>query len=225
MPYVIKGQRKGAVLRAVGAAAALLAALPGAAQANVTPLTTPIHYTDASRSTCEAPLWAWPYRNIGDSRTYALAPSGDFANSVAPGWQLHDGARIATDTARGPGLVLPAGASAVSPATCVDLDYPHLRFAHKVTGKRASGVEIKIEVTYPDNTNPVWTEVKQFDGYQGDTVAAGWRITPDVDVKPDFGGQSPGARYMALRFTAVKKAKTSAEFRVDDIYVDPYMRR
>ena len=225
MPYVIKGQRKGPVLRALAVAAALLGALPGAAQANVTPLSTPIQFTDASSSTCESPLWAWPYRSIGDSRMYVLAPSGAFANGVAPGWQLRNGARLATDAARGPGLVLPAGASAISPATCVDLDYPHLRFAHKVVGTGASNVEIKIEVTYPNNPNPVWTEVKQFDGYQGDRVSSGWRITPDVDVKPDFGGQTAGARYMALRFTAVKKATTSAQFHVDDIYVDPYMRR
>ena len=54
---------------------------------------------------------------------------------------------------------------------------------------------------------------------------SGWRISPDMDLKPDFGGSVPGARYVALRFTAVKKASTSAEFRIDDVCVDPRMRR
>jgi hypothetical protein len=142
-----------------------------------------------------------------------------------PGWQLRGGARFATDAARGAGLALPAGASAISPGMCVDLDYPHLRFAHKVVGRNASGVEIRMEVTYPQLRNPVWTEVKQFDGFQGNSAGSGWRITPDVDLKPDFGGQVPGARYVALRFTAVRKSSTAAEFRVDDVFVDPRMRR
>ena len=154
-----------------------------------------------------------------------LAPSGAFTDFVAPGWLLGGGARLASDTARGPGIVLPAGTSAISPAMCVDLNYPHLRFAHKVTGKNASGVEIGIEVVYPQVDDPMWTEVKKLDGYQGDVVASGWRISPDVDIKPDFGGKTAGARYVALRFTAIKKSNTSAEVRLDDVFVDPYMRR
>ena len=81
-----------------------------------------------------------------------------------------------------------------------------------------------MEVVYPQLPRPVWTEVKKFDGFQGDPVASGWRISPDMDLKPDFGGSVPGARYVALRFTAVKKASTTAEFRVDDVFIDPRMR-
>jgi hypothetical protein len=200
-----------------------VAAVP--AQANVTALDASIAYTDASRSTCEKPAYAWPYKAIGDSRTYVLAPHGAFTGAVAPGWQLRNGARFVGDGARGVGLALPPGASAISPGMCVDLDYPHFRFAHKVVGRNAGGVEINVEVTYPQLKRPVWTEVKQFDGYQGNVVASGWRISPDVDLKPDFGGSVAGARYVALRFTAVKKSSTSAEFRVDDVYIDPRMRR
>jgi hypothetical protein len=61
------------------------------------------------------------YRSIGDSPTYVLAPDGAFSSSVAPGWQLRGGARIVSDPARGAGLALPAGASVVSPAVCIDL--------------------------------------------------------------------------------------------------------
>ena len=75
---------------------------------------------------------------------------------------------------------------------CVDLDYPHMRFAHRVVGSNASGVELRVDVVYPQNAFPVWTAVKQFDGFQGSTVGSGWRITPDVDVKPDWGGPDDG---------------------------------
>lgn len=224
MPHITKSHGRRLLTPALGVGLALLAVLPGAAQANVMPLDATIQYTSASRSTCEAPAWTNPYRSIGDSRTYVLAPDGAFAGGVAPGWQLRNGARIVSDPARGPGLALPAGASVVSPAMCVDLNYPHLRFAQKVVGTNAGGVEIRVDVVYPQNRNPVWTEVKQFDGFQGNTVASGWRITPDVDVKPDWGGQTAGARYVALRFTAVKKSTTKAEFRIDDVHVDPRMR-
>jgi len=210
--------------RTIGGALAVVAVTAVPAGANVTPLDADIQYTDASRSTCETPAWARPYEELGDLRTYVLAPHGAFTGGVAPGWQLRDGARLAADKARGEGLALPAGASAISPAMCVDLDYTHLRFAHKVVGKDRSGVEIKVEVVYPRFGEPGWKEVKQFDGEQGDAVAAGWRIAPDVDLKPDLGGQAEGARYVALRFTAVEKFSTSAEFWVDDVFVDPRLR-
>ncbi len=200
-------------------------ALAATAQANVTPLgSTVIAYTPGSTATCVAPAYAWPYRALGDSRTYVLAPSGSFTGGVAPGWQLSGGARFDGDAARGTSLVLPPGASAVSPGICVDLDYPHLRLAHKAVGSNAGNLELRSEVVYPQLLGPAWTEVKQFDGYQGDRVASGWLISPDIDLKPDFGGSVPGARYVALRFTAIKKASTTAQVWVDDVFVDPRMR-
>lgn len=223
MSYVVGGLRRGRLALALALAAA--AGPVGSAGANVYPLDATIQYTAASTSTCQSPVWTWPYKAIGDSRTYVLAPSGAFTGNVATGWQLRGGARLVSDAARGPGLALPAGASVVSPAMCADLNYPHMRLAHKVVGSGAANVELRIDVVYPQNVKPVWTEVKQFDGFQGNTVASGWRITPDIDVKPDWGGQTAGARYVAFRFTAVKKATTSAEYRIDDVYMDPWMRR
>lgn len=198
-------------------------ALP--AHANTTPLgATAIGYTDASDKTCDRRGFARALLPFGDDRWYTLAPSGDFDAGHAPGWQLRDGAGLASDAARRTSLVLPAGASAISPGMCVDLDYPHVRLAHKVVGEGARDVELKIEVVYPKLPDPEWTEVKQFDGYQGDVVASGWRLSPDLDLKPDLGGDVPGARYAALRITAVAKSPTSAEFWVDDVLVDPRMR-
>ncbi len=217
MPHPLARRAAHATLGALAAATALA----GPAAANTTPLDTAIAYTDASRSTCENPQIVQPYRAIGDSRNYVLAPHGSFTNGVAPGYQLRNGAKLASDTARGVGLALPAGASVVTPGFCVDLDYPHARLAHKVVGTGASGVELKVEVVYPTLAAPHWTEVKQFDGSQGDPVASGWRISPDVDLKPEFGGDAWGARFVALRLTAVKKYPTTAQIRVDDLFIDP----
>jgi hypothetical protein len=225
MPHVIRRHTRRSLAMALGVAALLLPAELAAAKAKYTPLETTIQTTDDSSSTCDAPAWAWPYQALADARTYVLAPGGSFTGGVAPGWQLGGGARYATDAARGGGLGLPLGASAVSPAVCVDLNYPHMRFAHKVVGSKPKGVEIMVEVKYPDSVNPVWTEVKRFADTDGVAAGDGWRISPDVEIRPELGGQTAGTRYAAFRFSAVKKSTTSAEFRIDDVYVDPWMRR
>jgi hypothetical protein len=204
-------------------AAAIAVAAP--AQAGTAPLgNATIAYTDASRSTCEDPAWTHPYTDIGDFGTYVLAPHGSFTDGVAPGWQLRGGASFVDDPARGTSLNLPAGASVISPGMCVDLNYPHARLAHKVVGAGASNLELRVEVVYPQLASPGWTAVRQFGGSQGDAVASGWRISPEVDLKPQLGGDAWGARYVALRITAIRKSSTSASFLVDDVYVDPRMR-
>jgi hypothetical protein len=65
----------------------------------------------------------------------------------------------------------------------------------------------------------VWEEVIEFDGRQGNYVKNGWRISPEVDLKPDRGGDHAGERMAALRITAVR-----GDWRVDDLYVDPRRR-
>lgn len=199
-------------------------ALAGTAEANTTPLgSTSVNYTPASASTCDRPTFTQALRSYGDLRSYALAPSGSFTGPVA-GWQLGTGAKLAADTARGTSLVLAPGASAISPGMCVDLDYPHLRFFNKFVAKDPAGGKIRVEVVYPQLANPHWTDVIEFDGKASAPAGAGnWRLSQDVDLKPDFAGSMPGARYVALRFTALKTGY-AGEWRVDDIWIDPKAR-
>jgi hypothetical protein len=86
--------------------------------------------------------------------------------------------------------------------------------------KDPAGGKILVEVVYPKLANPEWTDVIEFDGKASMEVGAGWRLSQDVDMKPDFGGDVPGARYVALRFTALRTGY-SGEWRVDDIWIDP----
>lgn len=211
-------------LRATVAAVATAAALAGPAQANTTPLgTTVIAYTPASDATCDRPSFTQSLAPLGDDRWYVQAPAGNFNATTAPGWQLRNGARLAPDAARGTSLVLPTGASAISPGFCVDLDYPHFRFANRFIARDPSKGEILVEVVYPKLARPDWTEVSKFDGAQGVAAGANWRLSSDVDLKPDFGGDVPGARYVALRFTALRTGY-AGEWRVDDVWIDPRMR-
>ena len=196
------------------------AAAASPAHANTTPLgSTAINYTPASGTTCDRPTFTRALAAYGDNRWYALAPAGNF-DGAAPGWQLKSGARLAADPARGTSLVLAPGASALSPGFCVDLDYPYFRFFNRFVAKDPSKGEILVEVVYPQLRNPEWTEVTKFDGTQGTPVSGSWRLSSDVALKPDFAGGVPGARYVALRFTALHTGY-SGEWRVDDIWIDP----
>lgn len=203
--------------------AVLAYALP--AQAGSRPLgTTVIASTSGSASTCHRPSFARPLLPFGDDRWYVAAPGGSFTAGTTDGWQLSAGARYVADAAGGGALALPPGSSAISPAMCVDLDYPHLRFAHRFTARDPSKGEIQVEVVYPHVRSPEWQEAKKFDGKQGDAAGTpGWRLSPDVDLKPDTGGKAWGARYVALRFTALP-TRHAGEWLVDDVWIDPRMR-
>ena len=79
--------------------------------------------------------------------------------------------------------------------------------------------EFRIEVVYPDSKKREWEELSKFDGKQFQNAGSGWRLTSDMDMKPDLGGKTAGFRRVAFRFTAL-----SGNWRVDDLYVDPRRR-
>lgn len=198
-----------------------------AAQADAALLgNTQLFASAASTKTCNNPLIENPFERFGDSRDYVMAPDGSFEDSVLSGWQLSAAARRVTEADPvdlgandGAGmLALPAKATAISPTMCVDLDYPTFRLLTKAVGRTDSS-EFKIEVVYPDSKKPEWNELSKFDGKQFVDAGSGWRLTSDMDMKPDLGGKTAGFRRAAFRFTAL-----AGNWRVDDLYVDPTRR-
>jgi hypothetical protein len=212
-----------------------LLGLIGTAHAG-TPLgTTRIIETAESRTTCENPLIVHPFTKYGDYADYVLAPGGKFDGSVT-GWQFAGGAKvIATD--KGKSLQLPKGASAISPAMCLDLNTPTFRMYHKVVKPRTGllggllglvlgspqDADVRVEVVYPEVAYPEWTKMTEFDGEEGQSAGNGWRLFDPIDLHPELGGALPGARYAALRFT-VLNARSGESVLFDDIYVDPKRR-
>lgn len=94
--------------------------------------------------------------SFGDPRPYFLAPGGRFEDRGTAGWRLSGNAQYnnpgcpyalfsASDIEA---LRLRPGGSATSPAFCVDLDYPSLRFF--LADFEARGAELEVEVIYPD---------------------------------------------------------------------------
>ena len=212
-----------------------LLGMVGTAHAGSTPLgATQILETADSRTACTDPLIVNPFTQFGDNLDYVLAPDGNFNASVA-GWQLAGGAKV-IETDKGRSLQMPKNATAISPSMCLDLNFPTFRMYHKVVKPKtllggvlglvlgdADEAELKVEVVYHEIANPVWTEMKEFDGKQGTSAGHGWRLSDHIDLKPELGGSEPGARQAALRFT-VEDADRNESFLLDDVYVDP-MRR
>src|SRR5437868_7845995 len=96
-------------------------------------------------SACNLSPLSQPFAPWLDPASYEPAPGGDFESSR---WRLTGGAArvpgseqfAATGTLGSWSLSLPAGATAQSPATCVDAAYPTVRFFASGTGLVAVSV-------------------------------------------------------------------------------------
>jgi hypothetical protein len=177
--------------------------------------------TPDTRQTCSAPQVLPAFASFGDSRDYVLAPGGSFEAKTLDGWQVEKAKRdgdgsslIVEDDANKQSLKVPAGGSAVSPAMCVDLTYPTMRFMTKAQKNKGT---LRVEVIYPDSDNPVFHEIGTVDAGASDK----WQATADMPVYPERGGAAPGMRRVALRFTSVSDGDAAGDWRIDDLYVDP----
>ncbi len=192
------------------AAASVLAgaALPSSAQAAL-----------ISTGACNGAQLSQPFAPWGDSSSYELLSGGNFEGSLA-GWTLSGGARTVAggEPARVPGsngarsLLLPAGASAQSPATCVNASYPTFRFFARDSGLTSSVlvqvVFTTLHVTLTESLGVV-------------TLAGSWQPTPVMLTNALVSGAlSGGTGEVAIRFTAV-----GGSSQVDDVFIDPRMTR
>jgi hypothetical protein len=163
----------------------------------------------ASLAECNAPDLSQPFANVGDKRSYVSAPGGDF-DSAQQGWQLYGGASVVAEGHAGAALSLPAGSVAVSPAMCVDLDYPTARmWLRGETGHP----KVTVGVAYAGTktaTRPHW--VGGLDAKPG-----AWQLSHDFAVHPDLAGKASGWRQVAFVFVADKGGNAQ----IDDFYVDP----
>ena len=163
---------------------------------------------------CNTSPLSQPFAAWGDQNPYELAPGGDFQNG-APGWKLTGGAKIVTGgdpfvtEATPMSLQLPAGASAQSPYTCVNLSYPLFRFFARNYGANSN---IQVSLLYnnlvlgiiPLNVGTVTTTPSWAPSAQLSTAAILGTLT------------SLGNAQVSLRFTAV-----GAPAQLDHLYIDP----
>ncbi len=173
----------------------------------------------ASVAKCESASLSEPFLKWGDTNTYSIAPSGDFESST-PAWTLSGGAQRVTGSEPfavtgilgSSSLALPMGAQAQSPFTCIEPNDRTLRFFARSDGAEA---HVRVSVVYQTILGnvalPVGTAV----------VKSSWEPTATFHTGVLLGALlSEGSIHVALHFTPV-----SGNSRIDDVFIDPRMRR
>jgi hypothetical protein len=168
---------------------------------------------------CEGASLSQPFSKWGDANSYMLVAGGDFESS-ASGWTLSGGAKraagsepyAATGTPGASSLALPAGAQAQSPFTCVEPNDRTFRLFGRSEGAEAS---VRMSVVYETFLGNIVIPV----GKAG--LKSSWEPTAAFHTGVLIGALlSEGSVHVALRFTAI-----SGSSRIDDVFIDPRMRR
>src|SRR3954447_19460556 len=164
-----------------------------------------------------------PFARFRDNAFYKLVPGGDFEGSLT-GWTLRGGAAKGsgsesfgvTGSVGASSLTLPAGASATTPATCVNAGAPTYRFVSKSSGGLLGLLPLmKVDLVYHDNllglvALPLGTAVP----------SSNWSSLLALPNAALVAGLiDNGVSELSLRFTSV-----TGTWRVDDVFVDPAQR-
>jgi hypothetical protein len=212
MPMSLSQTSRRLALAAGTVVATLALAAPAMAG---TALPSTLFAAQAPVNECVPAAMSMPFVGLGDLRTYVLAPNGNFSDMSGGGWRFTGGATVvsATRPVVGAGGVLnvPAGATALSPLMCVDLDYPTARTWTAGTGS------LDINVVYPDSKKGL--SPKSVGSVVG-LKTGSWKLSSDFDVRPQIGGKYAGWRRVAFQLTNTSKSS----IQLDDFYVDPRMR-
>lgn len=178
----------------------------------------------ASAPSCDAQAVSQPFTPWLDYASYQAVPGGNFESDLT-GWSTTGSTAIATGNesfnvggaSDAQSLAIPAGGSATSPAVCVGLEHPTLRFFAKrrSTGMLASLSTLRVDALVELQGGavlPVTIGVVASDG--------SWQPTLPMAVVANLLPLLPGEHTpVAFRFSAV-----GGSFSVDDVDVDPYGR-
>lgn len=158
----------------------------------------------------------------GDQHSYVLAPDGGF-EAGGQGWALAGGATTVAgnesfnlnDPSDSHSLVLPAGSSATSPSICMSLDTPIFRLVARNSGDPSA--ELRVEARYSLlgllRTKTVST-VKA-----GSAWAPSQQMSTVLSLSTVVGTVIPSS--IQIRITPIG---SGGQWRVDDLYIDPFAR-
>ncbi|MGH2969361.1 MAG: hypothetical protein ACRDK0_09895 [Solirubrobacteraceae bacterium] len=174
-------------------------------------------------TSCDDGALTQPFARWGDRASYKLVDDGGFEAGAA-GWTLSGGAYVASGnesydvggSADSKSLVLPRGARAVSPFTCVGLNEPTLR----LFAKRRSGLLTTLLVEIQVQTSlglSVWLPV-----LPGDLGGGSWHPTVAMPLVANLLTLSSEDRTpVRFRFSPL----LLGSWQIDDVYVDPARMR
>lgn len=176
----------------------------------------------ASAESCDAQELSQPFMPWVDPANYTLAPDGGFEEHGSS-WSLEGGAAVGTgnetfyvrDAGDKRSLRLPGGSSATSAAMCVGIEHPTLRLFARNTGSPLS--TLKVKVLFEDGLG-------QTQSVPIGVVAAGdsWQPTQQMVIGVNLLPLLPGER-TPVAFEFIAKG-SGGNWRIDDVYVDPYRR-
>jgi hypothetical protein len=161
-----------------------------------------------------------PLSSLGDSNTYFLMAGSSFEADLAD-WSL-DGAVVASGNetyfASGPGdhsLGVAAGASATSPAVCVTIESPTLRFFLRNTG--AKDAKLRVSLNFVDKDGKPRTQKLKDIG--ADSVGA-WELTDPLKFLGPINSilDKNGKATVSFEF---EPKDDKGNWQIDDIFVDP----
>jgi hypothetical protein len=173
----------------------------------------------ASAAKCESQALSQPFSKWGDANSYLLVAGGDFESSSS-GWTLSGSAkRVAgsepyavTGSLGASSLALGAGASAQSPFTCIEPNDRTFRFFGRSEG---SSSRVLVSVAYETFLGNVTVPVGVA------ALTSSWAPSATFYTGVLIGALlSEGSIHVALRFTPLSGAS-----RIDDVFIDPRMRR
>ena len=190
---------------------ALVAAIVALVAASASPAAT------TSSSSCYYGPSSHPFASWGDVASYTLVPGGSF-ESGALGWTLAGGARVVSGNesyyANSPSdshlLALPTGSSATTPPFCVSLNRPTIRVFVANDGSTSS--RLRVKVVYRGLLGVLGV-------LDGGTFSAGpkWNASPIMLATLNAPLGTKSAQFV---FTP---ADSSGAWRIDDLYVDPWV--
>jgi hypothetical protein len=177
----------------------------------------PVSQATTSTSSCNYGAASHPFAAWGDSASYLLVPGGSFEGG-APGWALAGGARILSGNesfyANFPldrySLGIPAGGSATTAPFCVSLFRPTIRFFVANGGSSTSRLRVRV----------VFRGLLGILGVlDGGTITAGpaWKPSPVMLATLNAPLGTKAAQFV---FTP---ADSTGSWRIDDLYVDPWV--
>jgi hypothetical protein len=179
--------------------------------------------TAASATTCW-PATTQAFAASGDTNQYFLAPGGSFEAGTSA-WSLVGGAARVTgnNTAGGDpstnttSLSLPAGSMATSAPICVNLLTPTIRFYLRNTGAASSRLGVTLLFTLP-NGKPQSLQIAKIAA-----TGAAWQPSPGIALLMNVMALSSptGTTNVSIQFQPLD---ATGQWRVDDVYVDPFKR-
>ena len=178
----------------------------------------------ASATSCDGSTVTQPFSRFGDNANYKLVPGGSFEGD-AKGWTLN-GAKVVSGNESynvgGSGqkysLSLPSGSNAISPFTCVGLAEPTLRlFAKRNSALLGLVSTLNVEIQVQTSLGlSAWLPV-----LPGDLGGSSWHPTAQMPLLANLLTLSATDRTpVRFRFTPLL-----GSWQIDDVYVDPMMRR